>query len=149
VRVLPNGGDSVIAPLLESPFTLSGARNVILETVKRGEDDDFKLESGSTSVVLRLYEAFGGHGQVQLNISKHLPIAKAFATNFLEDEEQELTISRTPNGNTCDEDHAAACCSLSLSFRGFEVKTIKLVIGTPPYTPSSPTTKESVLSTAF
>jgi alpha-mannosidase len=135
--------------ILEAPFTLSGARNVILETVKRGEDDEFKPESGSTSVILRLYEAFGGHGQVQLNISHHLPIAKAFATNFLEDEEQELTVDRTRDGNNCDEQQATAGCSLNLSFRGFEVKTIKLVIGTPPYTPSSPTTKESVLSTAL
>lgn len=140
--------------LLESPFTLTGARNVILETVKRGEDDDFNAsltepESGTATVVLRLYEAFGGHGKVQLNISRHLPIAKAFATNFLEDEEQELTIDRNSNGNNGDDDLTAPGCSMNLNFRGFEVKTIKLVIGAPPHTPFSPNTKESVSSTAL
>ena len=41
------------------PFSVSGAHNVFLETIKRGEDDDFK-NGTNTTIVLRLYEAFGG-----------------------------------------------------------------------------------------
>lgn len=154
VRVIPNGGDSVMSSRLQSPFTLSGARNVILETVKRGEYDDYDAsmtasESGPVTVVLRLYEAFGGHGKVRLNVARHLPIAKAFVTNLLEDEETELTVNRSvppSNGNNGDEPPGAPGCSMSLDFRGFEVKTIKLVIGAPPPLPSSPTKKELVFS---
>ncbi|KAF9447763.1 glycoside hydrolase family 38 protein, partial [Macrolepiota fuliginosa MF-IS2] len=152
VRVMPNGGDSALSPHLQSPFTISGARNIILETVKRGEYDDFEAsvtdsESGSVTIILRLYEAFGGHGKVQLNIARHLPIAKAFITNLLEDEEQELTINRSTgalDGDSADEDAGAPGApgySMNLSFRGFEVKTVKLVIGAPP-PPSPPPAKK-------
>ena len=49
------------------PFKLKGSRNIILDTVKRGEDDHFasKSKQGQT-VILRLYEAFGGHGVVDV-----------------------------------------------------------------------------------
>lgn len=150
-----NGGESALASHFQSPFTISGARNIILETVKRGEYDDFDAsitgsDSGPVTVILRLYEAFGGHGKVQLNVARHIPVSKAFITNLLEDEEKELTISRSTLAADCDsanESVDAPGCSMSLSFRGFEVKTVKLVIGAPPLPPSSPTTKqESVIS---
>ncbi|KAJ7889028.1 galactose mutarotase-like domain-containing protein [Mycena leptocephala] len=51
-----------------SPFDIEGAPDVFLETVKRREDDSFK-SGGKTTVVLRLYEAFGGHAQAQLHIA--------------------------------------------------------------------------------
>ncbi len=111
--------------------------------MKRGEDDDYHAsvtdsDSGTFTVVLRLYEAFGGHAKVQLNVARHIPVAKAFVTNLLEDEQQKLSITRTSisDGNDNDNGSDAAGCSLSLSFRGFEVKTIKLVIGAPPPLPS-------------
>lgn len=49
------------------PFKLKGSRNIILDTVKRGEDDHFasKNKHGQT-VILRLYEAWGGHGVVDV-----------------------------------------------------------------------------------
>ncbi|KAJ7478887.1 hypothetical protein FB451DRAFT_1172021 [Mycena latifolia] len=50
-----------------SPFTLNGAPNVLLKTIKRGEDDSFK-PGRRTTIVLRLYEALGGHGQAQLRV---------------------------------------------------------------------------------
>jgi alpha-mannosidase len=62
-------------------FSLEGARNVALETIKRGEDD-FGLTDedhagshggdddlgGKKTVILRLYERFGGHASVRLNV---------------------------------------------------------------------------------
>lgn len=106
---------------LKSPFVVQGASNVFLETVKRGEDDRFSSPPPSTStVILRLYEAFGGHAQAQLRIASHLPVTKAHVTNFLEDDAEELNIFRAHND-----------VMLKLDFRGFEVKTVKLVIGVP------------------
>lgn len=116
---------------LKTPFVVKGARNVFLETVKRGEYDTFDRpanfdDNNSTStIILRLYEAFGGHAQVKLVVSHHFPVVKAFTTNLLEDEDEELYVLRDPNGNE-------SCCELSFSFRGFEVKTVKLVLGVPP-----------------
>lgn len=121
--------------------------------MKRGEYDDYHAsisdsDSGTVTVILRLYEAFGGHAKVQLNIARHLPVAKAFVTNLLEDEQQELSVARVSisDDDTNENGIGATGCSLNLSFRGFEVKTVKLVIGAPP-PPPSPTKKESVIST--
>lgn len=63
------------------PFTLDGTRNVVLDTVKRGEDDHFLARSTSTAktgasasgsndttVILRFYEAFGGHGRATVSV---------------------------------------------------------------------------------
>ena len=78
----------------------------------------------TTTVILRLYEAYGGHAQARLLISCHLPVLKAITTNILEDEDEELYILRSSDSSD------GSGCSLSLSFRKFEVKTIKLVLGT-------------------
>jgi len=65
VRCLPAGTPDVLSSV-ESPFAVEGARNVFLETVKRGEYDSFEKvvdlgydKSATTSVILRLYEAYG------------------------------------------------------------------------------------------
>ena len=69
---------------------MEGARNVFLETVKRGEYDSFEEavnlddKSVTTTVILRLYEAYGGHAQARLLISRHLPVLKASITNLLD-----------------------------------------------------------------
>jgi alpha-mannosidase len=106
---------------LKSPFVVEGARNVFLETIKRG-DGDFGNTSKSTTVILRLYEAFGGYTQARLKISGHLPVARAYTTNLLEDEDEanELNIMRGAG--------EAAFATLKLDFRAFEVKTVKLVL---------------------
>jgi alpha-mannosidase len=115
---------------MQTPFVVEGARNVFLETVKRGEDDSFEEvvnlddKSMTTTVILRLYEAYGGHAQANLLISHHLPVLKAITTNLLEDEDEELYVLRS--SDSID----GSGCALSLSFRGFEVKTVKLVLGT-------------------
>ena len=118
---------------------------MFLETVKRGEYDSFEgvVDLGSdkfggtttrttTSVILRLYEAYGGHAQARLLISRHLPVLKAFTTNLLEDEDEELYVLRSSNSDSDSSDGSSSSSALSLSFRGFEVKTIKLVLGHMP-----------------
>jgi alpha-mannosidase len=120
VRYVSGGIDN--SPLLnmKSPFQIEGASNVFLETVKRG-DDDFGLQNPDTTVVLRLYEAYGGHGQAKLKVANHVPVHRAFVTNLLEDEIDELDMLRTDSSEGT---------VVELDFRGFEVKTVKLVIGT-------------------
>jgi len=139
VRCIPAGSPDAISPL-KAPFALEGARNVFLETVKRGEYDSFDApiqlnnkEDSPTTVVLRLYEAYGGHAQVRLVISPHIPIIKAFETNLLEDEDgqKELYLLR-PTQTEDRDDSCAEGSTLALSFRGFEIKTVKLVLGNPP-----------------
>ena len=140
VRCLPAGTPDILSSI-ESPFAVEGARNVFLDTVKRGEYDSFeevvdlgheKSVTTTTSVILRLYEAYGGHAQARLLISCHLPVLKAFTTNLLEDEDEELYVLRSPSDSSDD-----SGCVLSLSFRGFEVKTIKLVLGRQPPKPAN------------
>ncbi|KAI0776540.1 glycosyl hydrolases family 38 N-terminal domain-containing protein [Trametes elegans] len=122
VRLVESTAD---APLFKKrpAFSIEGAPNVILETVKRGLDDDFsRHDAASPTVVLRLYEAYGGHAQATLKIpNRDLPIVKAVATNLLEDELEELNLVQT----------ADESLALKLKFHGFEVKTIKLVLGKP------------------
>lgn len=127
VRCLPPGSADLVFPP-GSPFTVEGARNVFLETVKRGDYDTFEgpvdldKKGGHVTVILRLYEAFGGHAQVKITISPYLHVIKAYTTNLMEDEDEGLYIIR-------DSHTTEARCTLSLSFRGFEVKTVKLVLG--------------------
>jgi alpha-mannosidase len=50
----------------------SGSPNVILETIKRGEDDDDVTSSpikkrDSRNVILRIYEAYGGKGTAKIS----------------------------------------------------------------------------------
>ena len=84
--------------------------------------DNFKTNEAPT-IVLRLYEAFGGHGTVKLKLAEHLSVVKVLETNLLEDELKELSVYQA-------EDDTAA---VKLDFHGFEVKTIKLVLGKKRY----------------
>ncbi|KAJ8597085.1 glycoside hydrolase family 38 protein [Rhizopogon salebrosus TDB-379] len=116
VRTVPGQSESFLTPSL--PFWLEGTPNVFLETVKRGEDD-FEPKASGTTVILRMYESFGGHGSVKLHLGRHFPVKRAYITNILEDTKGELGLVRTADGSS----------TLKLEFRGFEVKTVKLVLG--------------------
>jgi alpha-mannosidase len=50
----------------QGPFSVVGARNVVLDTVKRGEEDDFSARSKHETVILRLYEAYGGAAKAKI-----------------------------------------------------------------------------------
>ena len=117
VRFLPDG--NAPAPIVPSmPFLLSGAKNVILETVKRGDLDDDASEK--RTVIMRLYEAYGGKARVTVQLNNGIKIASAFVTNLLEDDKgaEPAELVRAEGGGT----------DIRLDFRGFEVKTLKLVL---------------------
>ena len=113
----------------KTPFWLEGSPNVFLETIKRGENDSFEPKSATKTVILRLYEAYGGHGRVQLRVSPHIQVVDAYLTNLLEDHKTALSFVSDVNVGANENDAAAASrLRLDLEFRGFEVKTVKLVI---------------------
>ena len=115
--------DAITYPLLKTspPFTVEGARNVFLETIKRGEDDE---KTHGVTVILRLYEAYGGHARATLKIGGHIPVSTAHITNILEDELEYVQMARTSP-------EEGGLTSLTLDFHAFEVKTVKLHIGPP------------------
>ena len=76
--------------------------NVILESVKLAED-------GSGDLILRLYES--RKAAVQTVLSTSLPVAKAWSCTMLEEKEEELMVENY---------------SISLDFRAFEIKTLRL-----------------------
>lgn len=59
------GSAGVASTSLEHPFKVTGANNVILETVKRGEDDK---KHGLTTLVLRVFEQYGGAAKATLKM---------------------------------------------------------------------------------
>lgn len=144
---------STLSSYIDSPFSICGAQNVVLETIKRGEDDNHTSsistpEAGPVTVILRLYEVFGGHARVLLRIAPYLPVAKVFVTNLLEDEEEELDITQSANGGIVDNTESSRC-SVTLNFRGFEVKTLKVVIGSPSSPPPSPSIQQECVLSSF
>ena len=67
----------------QGPFSVVGARNVVLDTVKRGEEDDFSARSKHETVILRLYEAYGGAAKAK--IAATIPEGRKIASAELVD----------------------------------------------------------------
>ncbi|KAH9958156.1 glycoside hydrolase family 38 protein [Russula dissimulans] len=125
LRCKPHGSE-VSATVRRPPFVIFGRDpSVFLETIKRGDLDADRAD-GSRTIVLRLYEALGGHTSVSLQIN--VPgVTAAYETNLLEDEgegAEVLALERT----TGEWGEQTGELALRLAFRGFEVKTIKLVL---------------------
>ncbi|KAG8887766.1 Glycoside hydrolase, 38 vacuolar alpha mannosidase [Tulasnella sp. 332] len=117
VRFMPKSLQSDIAqsPLsTASPFIVENASNVILDTVKRGDDDS---SDGDPTIILRFYEAYGGHARANVMISDKLHVSKATITNLLEEDAESLDLLRS---NISD-----AGTSFALCFRGFQVITVQ------------------------
>jgi len=72
-------------------------------------------------VVLRLYEASGGHAKAHVKIASHIKVVKATITNLLEEDIETLEILRSAH----DEEKET---KLGLRFRGFQVITVKLIL---------------------
>lgn len=100
----------------KSPFSVEGAPNVVLETVKRGEDDTKKK---LTRVVLRIFEAYGGHASATLRVASHLSIDRAYTTNLLEEKISALeTSTHEATGDTL----------IKLDLHAFQILTVRLTI---------------------
>ncbi|KAJ5917823.1 CAZyme family GH38 [Penicillium verhagenii] len=99
--------------------SIQGAPSVILDAVKRGEDDeDVSTGSGipvrrGKSIVLRAYESLGG--KAQGFILSTLPVKRVWKCNVLEDDEEELQIKKTSDG-----------VEVVITLRAFEIATFRL-----------------------
>ncbi|MCC7447861.1 MAG: alpha-mannosidase [Anaerolineae bacterium] len=88
--------------LAEQPL-ITAYHNVVIETVKGAED--------GRGIIVRLYEAARSRGEITLRCG--FPIAQAWETNLMEDDEQELAVI---GGNT-----------LNLYVMPFQIRTIRLI----------------------
>lgn len=102
---------------LLNAVSVNGSQSLVLDCVKRGEDDEDVSTGALTprkgqSVILRIYESLGGKGRGVIETT--LPIKAAYETNALEDDGDELEISGKNK------------ISIPIELRAFEVKTIRL-----------------------
>jgi alpha-mannosidase len=77
------------------PIVLKGEDNLVLDTVKRGEDDkDVSLgelpKKKGRSVIIRIYDALGGRGRGTVETT--WSVSNVFKTNLLEDDGEEVLV---------------------------------------------------------
>ncbi|KAI8324586.1 alpha-mannosidase 2C1-like protein [Martensiomyces pterosporus] len=89
-------------------FSVSGAPNVVLDTVKRAEGD-------AGSIIVRLYEAYGGHAKALLSTT--LKVGKAQLTNILEEKTGNLVVGASSAGS--------GGRAVEIAFKPFEIVTVK------------------------
>ena len=112
----------------QSSSHLSGSQSLILDVIKRAEDDSDVVKSldqvpfphvtssrSSKSVILRIYESLGGKSRGV--IRSRLPVKKAFKCNVLEDDLEEVAVETEGRENR-----------LKIELRPFEVATYRVVI---------------------
>jgi alpha-mannosidase len=97
-----------------TPIKLTGNPSLVLDTIKRGEDDE-DVSRGELpkrkgkSVILRIYDSLGGTSKGTIETS--LGVKKAWKTNILEDDEDEVTVVKG---------------KIDIILRPFEVATFRL-----------------------
>lgn len=108
---------------LLSSIRLHGAPNLVLDCVKRGEDDpDVVYKDNETSgnlpvskdrsVIVRVFDALGGKSFAELKWGQ-IPVRRAFKCNLLEDDLEEFKIKDD---------------GMDIELRAFEVVTYRLVL---------------------
>lgn len=121
VQHAPTANVPRIESLLQTVSVNQGS-SIILDAVKRGEDDEDVSRGelparAGRSIILRFYESLGGKSSARIKVD--LPIKKVFKTNLLEDDLEELPFeSFQVNGHSST--------SISLNLRAFEVATYRL-----------------------
>ena len=98
-----------------SAVSLTGSKSLVLDCVKRGEDDEdvsrgeLPTRSGR-SVIIRVYESLGGRSRGTIHTS--LPVKKVYKTNALEDDLEQLEVYGKGK--------------IDIELRAFEVATYRL-----------------------
>jgi alpha-mannosidase len=107
---------STISSLLSS-FGIEGSKSLIIDTVKRGDDDadvsrgELPAKKGR-SVILRIFDALGGKSKGVLRWGD-IPVKAVYKTNLLEDVGEELVVLESGKG-------------VEIELRAFEVATFRL-----------------------
>lgn len=99
--------------------SIQGGSSIILDAVKRGEDDEDVSTAGiparpGKSVILRVYESLGGKARASIHSS--LPVKRVWKCNVLEDDEEELEVQKTKEGSV----------KVDIKVRAFEIATYRL-----------------------
>ncbi len=100
--------------LREPPIKLTGNPSLVLDTIKRGEDDEDVSRGELTkkagrSIILRIYDSLGGTSKGCIETT--LDVKKVWKTNLLEDELEPMAIEKG---------------KVEICLRPFEVATFKL-----------------------
>ncbi|ETI27408.1 hypothetical protein G647_09598 [Cladophialophora carrionii CBS 160.54] len=108
--------DKPVRELLNA-VSVTGAKSLVLDCVKRGEDDEDVSRGELTrrkgqSVIVRIYESLGGKSRGMIETT--LPVKKVYETNVLEDDGEEVEMSGKNK------------ISIAIELRAFEVKTFRL-----------------------
>jgi alpha-mannosidase len=98
--------------------SIQGAPSVILDAVKRGEDDEDVSTGGiparsGKSVIIRVYESLGGKASGA--IKSTFPVKRVWKCNVLEDDEEELKSEQISDG-----------AQVFIELRAFEIATFRL-----------------------
>jgi len=115
----PAPGRDIKADAFKS-ISLTGSKSLVLDTIKRGEDDEdvsrgeFPKRAGK-SIILRIYEALGGKSRG--TIHARYPVKRVWKCNVLEDDEEELQLQKNTETGTI---------SVDIELRAFEVATYRL-----------------------
>jgi len=111
---LAQSSKTLEASAFSSPIKVTGSPSLILDCIKRGEDDE-DVSRGELakrkgkSVILRIYDSLGGTSKGTIETS--LDVKKVWKTNILEDDEEEFKIEKG---------------KIDISLRPFEVATFRL-----------------------
>jgi alpha-mannosidase len=111
---LAQSSSAITPAIFSNPIKLTGNPSLILDTIKRGEDDE-DVSRGELpkregkSVILRIYDSLGGTSKGTIETS--LSVQKVYKTNILEDDEDEVPFS---DGK------------IDITLRPFEVATFRL-----------------------
>ncbi|KAJ5692611.1 hypothetical protein N7462_002034 [Penicillium macrosclerotiorum] len=99
--------------------SVQGSSSIILDVVKRGEDDADVSTGGirprpGKSVIVRVYESLGG--KARATVHSTLPVKQIFKCNILEDDEEEMLFKKTREEIT----------TVDIELRAFEIATYRL-----------------------
>ncbi|KAF7550510.1 hypothetical protein G7Z17_g5670 [Cylindrodendrum hubeiense] len=108
--------DGTPALIYKSAVTLTGDDNLVLDWIKRGEDDEDVSQDNlpkrkGKSIIVRVYDAVGGMGRGKID-SKYR-VEKVFKTNILEDDLEEIPVQAS---------------TFEVTLGPFEVATYRLVL---------------------
>lgn len=115
MKVYSHPASSSTASSLLSSIKLEGSPALILDCIKRGEDDE-DVSRGELpqrkgrSIIVRIYESLGGKARGRIRTS--LDVKRVWVTNLLEDDGEELVLSKDGE--------------VGIELRPFEVATFRL-----------------------
>jgi len=109
-------GSGTDSSSLFNAISLHGSPALILDCIKRGEDDE-DVSRGELpkrkgrSIILRIYDSLGGTSRGTIKVNKMVEVKRVWKTNALEDDETELSIKHG---------------EVHIELRPFEVATYRL-----------------------